>query len=79
MSEPSNEGTPLSVIGPGRTVRILSVDAGRGLRARLSSMGLLPGVEVQVMSNAKRGPFIVALKGTRVMLGRGMLDKITVV
>jgi len=54
------------------------MDAGDGLTARLAAMGLLPGAEIEVLSNSNRGPFIVAVKGTRVVLGRGVAQKILV-
>jgi Fe2+ transport system protein FeoA len=41
-------------------------------------MGLLPGAEIEVMSNSHRGPFIIAVKGTRVVLGRGVAQKVLV-
>ena len=41
-------------------------------------MGLRPGVAVTVVHNRGRGPFLVAVQGTRIMLGRGMADKVLV-
>ncbi len=41
-------------------------------------MGLVPGVEIEVVSNAFHGPFVVSVKGSRMMLGRGMAWKILV-
>ena len=40
---------PLSLIKTGRTVRLVGVDAGRGLKNRLASMGVLPNVEITVV------------------------------
>ena len=68
----------LDMIEQGKTVRIMSIEAGRGLTSRLAGMGLIPGIEITVMSNSRRGPFVVALKDTRLMLGRGMAQKIFV-
>ena len=68
----------LSMIGTGQRVTFVRVDAGRGLRARLAAMGLVPGVELEVIRNTFSGPFIIAVKGTRVMLGRGMAHRIIV-
>jgi len=73
------QGRPLSAIESGKKVYIVAVDSGRGLQGRLASMGLVPGVPVDVILNSPRGPFIVAVKGSRIMLGRGMAGKITVV
>jgi len=69
---------PLSTIKTGRTVKLAKVEAGRGLSSRLAAMGLLPKVEITVVSNGYPGPFVVGVKGSRMMLGRGMADKIMV-
>ena len=69
---------PLSLIKAGRTVRLVAVDAGRGLKNRLASMGVLPNVEITVVSNGHAGPFVINVKGSKVVLGRGMANKIMV-
>ena len=62
---------PLSAVAAGERVRLRSVEAGGGLESRLAAMGLLPGVELEVIRNAEHGPFIIEVKGTRLVLGRG--------
>jgi ferrous iron transport protein A len=69
---------PLTIVQEGRRVRFISVNAGHGLQGRLASMGLVPGVEIEVLRNSLNGPFLIALKGSRIMLGRGMAQKIFV-
>jgi len=69
---------PLTVIQVGRRVRLVAVKAGQGLRSRLTAMGLVAGVEIEVLKNNGKGPFLVEVKGCRVMLGRGMAQKIIV-
>ena len=69
---------PLAIVQVGRRVRFVAVDAGRGLQSRLSSMGLVPGVEIEVLQNSLQGPFLIAVKGSRIMIGRGMAQKIMV-
>jgi ferrous iron transport protein A len=68
----------LSMIQPGQKVRLVTVQAGRGLKARLAEMGLVPGVELEVINRNSAGPFIVAVKQSRIMLGRGMAHRIVV-
>jgi Fe2+ transport system protein FeoA len=41
-------------------------------------MGLVPGVEIEVLRNSLRGPFLIALRDSRIILGRGMAQKILV-
>jgi len=69
---------PLSAIKSGQTVKLNCVEVGRGLNSRLAAMGLLPNVEITVVNNGHPGPFVVSVKGSRIMLGRGMADKIMV-
>jgi Fe2+ transport system protein FeoA len=73
------KGKRLSAVETGKKAYIVAVDSGQGLKGRLAAMGLVPGVPVDVILNSPRGPFILAIKGSRVMLGRGMAAKIIVV
>ena len=69
---------PLSMVRAGGTVRLARIEAGRGLKSRLASMGLITGVEITVVSNSHRGPFVISVKDSKMMLGRGMANKIMV-
>jgi Fe2+ transport system protein FeoA len=69
---------PLSTVETGQTVRMVRAEAGRGLNSRLASMGLVPNTEITVVSNGHRGAFVISVKGSRMMLGRGMANKIIV-
>ena len=69
---------PLAMALVGQTVSFAGVrGGGRGLRHRLAEMGLVPGEKMEVL-NRGRGPFIVSVKGTRLLLGRGMADRVLV-
>ncbi|MBU1698688.1 MAG: ferrous iron transport protein A [Candidatus Eisenbacteria bacterium] len=69
---------PLTIVQAGRRVRLVSVEAGYGLQGRLTAMGLIPGAEIKVLRNSIQGPFLIEVKGGRIMLGRGMAQKIMV-
>lgn len=69
---------PLTIVQPGRCVRLVAVNAGHGLQGQLTAMGLVPGAEIQVLQNSLQGPFLIAVKGSRIMLGRDMALKIVV-
>ena len=69
---------PLSTVKTGQTAKLVSIDAGRGLKSRLAAMGLLPQVEIKVLNNDRPGPFVISVKGSKMMLGRGITQKITV-
>ena len=62
----------------GQKVRLVSIDAGCNLKNRLAAMGLVPDVEIIVAENSHPGPFVIIVKTTRLVLGRGMVNKITV-
>ncbi len=68
---------PLSAVPEGRRVRLSSIAGGHGLVARLGAMGLVPGVEIVVLRNVG-GPSLLAVKGSRIAVGRGMAHKILV-
>ena len=69
---------PLSVVQAGETVKLARIEAGRGLNSRLASMGLVPNVKITVVNNSHPGPFVISVKGSKMMLGRGMAHKIMV-
>jgi ferrous iron transport protein A len=71
---------PLSCVQAGESVRIARIKAEcRGLANRLASMGLMVNVEITVVNNGHPGPFVVGVRESKVVLGRGMADKIMVV
>jgi len=76
--EAKKQARPLSIVRQGEAVRLVSIKAGRGLNNRLISMGLVPNSEITVVNNSHRGPFVISVKGYRMMLGRGMAQKIMV-
>ena len=69
---------PLAMVRTGAQVRLVRIDAGRGLQARLASLGLLPGTGLRVVSVNARGPAVVAVGESRIALGRGMAHKMMV-
>jgi len=66
------------MVAAGQTVRVVKIDAGRGLNSRLAAMGLVPNTQITVVSNGHPGPFVLSVKESKVMLGRGMAHKIMV-
>jgi len=69
---------PLGDIHAGQTVRLVHIGGGCSLRSRLAALGLLPGVQLEMVRNSSSGPFVVAVKGSRLALGRGMARHILV-
>jgi len=69
---------PLTQVKAGNKVRLVTVDAMCGLEGRLAAMGMVPGEIIEVLRNSCHGPFIISIKGSRVLLGHGMARKIFV-
>lgn len=69
---------PLSAVRSGTSVVLRRIRAGRDLEARLTAMGFVAGETVRVCRNAAHGPLVVSVKGSRVMLGRGMAERVVV-
>ena len=68
----------LATVKPGQTVRLVRIDAGQHLMARLAAMGMLPRVEITVVRNGHPGPCVISVRDSKVVLGRGMAEKIEV-
>ena len=66
---------PLSLVAEGEKVRIISLNAGLHMRNRLLEIGIKEGETIQVIQNSY-GPVIIALKGSRYAIGRGVSMKI---
>jgi len=69
---------PLTMVSEGGRAIMRSVAGGQEVRGRLAALGLLPGTELEVVRNSGHGPFVVAIKGSRVVIGRGMAARIEV-
>jgi Fe2+ transport system protein FeoA len=63
---------------PGQEVRLLGVRGGWGIRRRLADMGLTPGETLRIVQGGSSGPLLVAVRDSRLALGRGMAHKIMV-
>ncbi len=81
-AEPAGSATPpvqrLSDIAQGQEVLLVGLDGGREFVHRLAELGLTPGVRFRVIRRGGLGPFIISIKDTRLMLGRGMTRKVMV-
>lgn len=69
---------PLSSIQTGQSVIIDSINFNVKLRRKLQDMGLTPGVKVNVVSKSLLGPLVVDVRGTRLALGKGIVNQIQV-
>lgn len=69
---------PLSDIPEGKTVCVAYIEAGHSLKNRLTALGILPNQSLQVVRNHGAGQMIVAIKNSKVVIGRGASQKIFV-
>ena len=73
-----NQLMPLAMVSPGEVVEMVDIKAGWGLRRKLADMGLTSGVVIRVMNRQVPGPIVIDLRGSRLVLGYGMTQKILV-
>jgi ferrous iron transport protein A len=74
----SPTAVPLSSIMSNNRVRLVKINAGKNVKGRFLALGLIPGREIIILSNAGKGPLLIALGEGRMTLGRGMAEKILV-
>ncbi|MBW2568093.1 MAG: ferrous iron transport protein A [Deltaproteobacteria bacterium] len=68
----------LSRIDPGEEVTLIDIDGGRGVRSKLYSMGLVPGITLKILSRNGSGPVMIAVRDSKLAIGRGIAEKIIV-
>ena len=69
---------PLTSLVPGQRAVVTELSGGKTMRRRLASMGLTVGAEVESVISRGRGPIVVAVRQTRLALGRGLAAKLVV-
>jgi len=70
---------PLGMAQGGERVKIIAIDGGKQLMRRLIPMGLVEGIEIEVLHWLKGCGVVIARGETRLALGAGMAHKIMVV
>jgi Fe2+ transport system protein FeoA len=66
------------MVSPGEEVRLVAIHGGHRMRKRLADLGLNIGMTVRVVQRNGHGPLILAVKDSRLAVGRGMAHKILV-
>lgn len=75
---PSSPGIPLPLAAAGQEVVLVNIQGGIQMRHRMAEMGLTPGVRFRVVAASRGGPVVIQVKGSRLMIGRGMLHRVVV-
>jgi Fe2+ transport system protein FeoA len=78
-----NQGIPLikclTECEEGEETVIKSVNCGYNAKRRLANLGLVPGTKIKKKKAAPfRGPLEIIVKGTTLVIGRGLASKILV-
>lgn len=68
----------LSNLDAGEKTVVQGINGGRGIRSKLYSMGLMRGTELTVLRANCGGPTVVAVRDSRLAIGRGMAQRIIV-
>jgi ferrous iron transport protein A len=69
----------LTTMESGSKGKVIEIQGGRGLCARLNAMGIRPGVRItKISGQIMRGPVIVSVGSTQVAIGFGMASRVFV-
>lgn len=75
-----NDGVlPLAEAPTGRRLRVACLGGGRHFCARMASMGIYPGVEMELVCSSCGSPCLVRVHGGMLSLGAGLSRDIMVV
>lgn len=79
-SEQGNGGAlPLAEAPAGTRLRVACLGGGRQFCARMASMGIYPGVEMELLCSSGGAPCLVRVHGGTLSLGAGLSRDILVV
>ena len=67
---------PLSDLGKDKSARVTDIPEGHVLMRRLAEMGITRGTELRVIRPG--GPVILDVRGHRLVLGRGIVQRVMV-
>jgi Fe2+ transport system protein FeoA len=68
----------LNMASPNQDVRIVSIRGGFKMKQRLADLGLNQGETIRILQDNGNGALILAVKESRLAIGRGMAQKILV-
>lgn len=69
---------PLTLASVGEEVCLVDIRGGQELRKRLADLGFNIGMTLRIVQKDVNGPMILAVKDSRMVLGRGMAQKVIV-
>ena len=75
---PDKTTIPLTQARSGTSITLVKIQGGKEIVRRLVELGLTPGVHLRKLQDAG-GPVILAIRDSRIALGRGMAEKLFVI
>ncbi len=69
---------PLGLATDGEWVRIVNITGGKNLVKRLTIMGMIDGINIQMLQHRTNSGVVILCGETRLALGHGMAHKIMV-
>ena len=57
---------------------ITELRGGKHFKDKCINQGIIPGQKVEVLNVSEKGPYVVAINNSRVIIGNGMLGRIFV-
>lgn len=78
QSNACDNPAPLAELCRGQHAQVQAVAGGHGMKQRMQMIGIRPGVELKVVHGPGRRGAVVLVGGTRIALGRGVIDRIMV-
>ena len=74
---PTGSAVVLTQAVVGQPLLLVKIEGGKDVTRRLIELGLTPGVKLRLIQDSG-GPVILAVRDSRIALGRGMANKIIV-
>ena len=76
--DPADGTIPLSQLAANQQATVQRLVGGNEFVSRLAALGFIPGAPIQAVQNYGSGPLIVAVRETRIALGRTEASKVRV-
>jgi Fe2+ transport system protein FeoA len=69
---------PLLFAKENETFYITELQGGKHFKDKCINQGIIPGQKIEILNITGKGPYVVAINDSRVIIGHGMLGRIFV-
>lgn len=77
-NNPNKNRITLLKLHVGEKGKITRIIGGQSACKRLNELGLVPGVQVELVNRISSGPVMIRVKGSKLALGRGLAQKVEI-